>query len=197
MHWWIVLLIILAVVSIIMFVLYRMGNKLQNKQLAQKQQMIDAAQQQTMMIIDKKRLAMKDAGLPKIVLEQTPKRYHKSKMPIVKAKIGPQIMNFICDDAIFEELPTKCEVKAMVSGIYILSVKSTRGKKGVVEEETGKKKKGSFRSRMAKKQAEYQKQLNDELLAKKQNEAKAGKIKTKAEIKKEEAKAKKITDEIR
>lgn len=199
MKWWLVLLIIIAVVAVIMFILYKVGDKLQKKQLAQKQQMMDAAQQQTMMIVDKKLMPMKDAGLPKIVMEQTPKRYQKAKMPIVKAKIGPQIMNFICDDAIFDELPTKCEVKAMVSGIYILSVKSTRGKKATQQAaaEDGKKKKKSLRTRMAAKQAEYQRQLNDELLAKKQNEEKGLTKKSKAELKKEQEKAKKITDGIR
>jgi hypothetical protein len=199
MKWWLIMLIIIVVALVIMFVLYKVGDNLQKKQMTQKQQMMDAAQQQTMMIIDKKMMPMKDAGLPKIVLEQTPKKYHKAKMPIVKAKIGPQIMNLICDDAIFDEIPTKCEVKAMVSGIYIMSIKSTRGRKAAqpVEEETGKKKKkGSLRTRMAKKQAEYQRQLNDELLAKKQDEEKGIKKKSKEEIKKEKAKAKKITDGI-
>ena len=87
-------------------------------------------------------LPMTDAGLPKMVMEQTPKRYQKAKLPIAKVKVGPQIMNMICDDAIFDELPTRGEVKAMVSGIYIISVKSIRGKKVAQEEETGKKKKG-------------------------------------------------------
>lgn len=199
MKWWMIMLIILLVIVVVMIILYKLGDKLQKKQLNQKQQMLDAAQPQTMMIIDKKLLPMKDAGLPKIVMEQTPKRYQKAKLPIVKAKIGPQIMNFIADDAIFDELPTKCEVKAMVSGIYILSFKSTRSKKATqnAEEENGKKKKKSFRTKMAAKQAEYQRQLNDELLAKKQNEAKGIKTKSKAELKKEQARAKKITDGIK
>ena len=153
-----------------------------------------------MLIIDKKYLPMKDAGLPKMVMEQTPKKYHKAKLPIVKAKVGPQIMNFICDDAIFEDVPTKGEVKAMVSGIYIISVKSIRGKKknAVEEEEAGKKKKKKgFRQRMQQKQAEYQKQLNDELLAKKQNKEKGiNQEKTKEQIKKDKERAKKIKDGI-
>ncbi|MBQ9608186.1 MAG: hypothetical protein IJV15_01920 [Lachnospiraceae bacterium] len=198
MPWWGILLIILAVVAIALVVLYNVGNKLQQKQLDQKEQMAEAAQPATMLIIDKKYLPMKDAGLPKIVMEQTPKRYQKAKLPIVKAKVGPQIMNFICDDAIFEDLPTKGEVKAMVSGIYIVSVKSIRGKKkNTVEEETGKKKKKGFRQRMQQKQAEYQKQLNDELLAKKQNKEKGlDQKKTKEQIKKEKERAKKIKDGI-
>ena len=47
---------------------------------------------------------------------------------------------------------------------------------------------------MAAKQAEYQKQLNDELLARKQNKAKE---KSKEEIKKERERAKKIKDAIK
>ncbi len=195
MPWWSILLIVLAVIAILMFVLYKVGTNLQNKQMAQKEQMADAAQPMTMLIIDKKVLPMKDAGLPKIVMEQTPKKYQKAKLPIVKAKVGPQIMNFICDDAIFEDLPTKGEVKAMVSGIYILSVKSVRNKKNnAVEEETGKKKKKSFRQKMLARQAEYQKQLNDEILAKKQNKAKE---KTAEQIKKDKERAKKIKDDIK
>ncbi len=197
MPWWGIMLIVIAVAMIIMGILYTVGNKLQKKQLAQKEQMAEAAQPMTMLIIDKKYVPMKDANLPKIVMEQTPKRYQKAKLPIVKAKIGPQIMNLICDDAIYEQVPTKGEVKAMVSGIYILSVKSVRGKKNTpAEEENGKKKKKGFRQKMLKRQAEYQKQLNDEILAKSQNKAKH-KEKSKEEIKKEKERAKKISDGIK
>lgn len=196
MPWWGIVLIVLAVAFILLFVLYKVGDKLQKKQLAQKEQIADAAQPATMLIIDKKIMPLKDAGLPKMVMEQTPKRYQKAKLPIVKAKVGPQIMNFICDDAIFDDVQVKTEVKAMISGIYIISVKNVRTKKNqaVAEEENGKKKKKSFRTKMAAKQAEYQKQLNDELLARKQNKAKE---KSKEDIKKEKERAKKIKDAIK
>ena len=191
MKWWIVMLIIMAVALIILFVLYKIGNKLQSKQMAQKEQMAEAAQPMTMLVIDKKYLPMKDAGLPKIVMEQTPKRYQKAKLPIVKAKVGPQIMNFICDDAIFDEV-TKGEVKAMVSGIYILSVKSVRKKNQAVVEEENKKVKKGFGAKMRAKQAAYQKQLNDDIMAKAQNKAKNPE-KSKAEIKKEKQREKMIS----
>ncbi|MGN0436002.1 MAG: hypothetical protein ACI4D8_05165 [Wujia sp.] len=195
MKWWIILLIVIAVAILIMFILYKVGDKLQKKQIAQKEQMADAAQPVTMLVIDKKIIPMKDANLPKIVMEQTPKKYQKAKLPIVKAKIGPQIMNLICDDAIYDDVPTRGEVKAMVSGIYILSVKSVRRKNNaavVAEEETGKKKKG-FRNKMRQRQVEYQKQINDQILANKQNKA-AGKDKEMS--KKDQERAKKIKDEI-
>ena len=170
MAWWIWLIIILVIVIGIFVALYIVGNKMQKKQSAQKEMMKEQAQPVTMLVIDKKMLPMRDAGLPKIVMEQTPKRYQKAKMPIVKAKIGPQIMNLICDDGIHDQMPVRGEVKAMVSGIYIVQVKSVRGKAVPVEE--GKKK--SFGAKLRKKQTEYQKIMADDEKARKaEKEAKA------------------------
>ena len=80
-----------------------------------------------MLIIDKKRMRIKDAGLPQAVVDQTPKMMRRSKVPIVKAKVGPRIMTFMCDEKVFDMIPVKQEIRAMVGGIYILSVKSLRG----------------------------------------------------------------------
>ena len=198
MPWWLIMIIVIVVALAIMFVLYRDGDKLQKKQSAQREQMAEAAQPMNMLIIDKKMLPMKDAGLPKMVMEQTPKRYQKAKLPIAKVKVGPQIMNMICDDAIFDELPTRGEVKAMVSGIYIISVKSVRGKKVAQEEETGKKKKkGNWRTRMRKRQVEMQKQLNAEMLEKAKSKGKDKPVeKSKEELRREKERAKKISDKM-
>ena len=197
MPWWLIMIIVIVVALAIMFVLYRVGDKLQKKQSAQREQMVEAAQPMNMLIIDKKMLPMKDAGLPKMVMEQTPKRYQKAKLPIAKVKVGPQIMNMICDDAIFDELPTRGEVKAMGSGIYIISVKSVRGKKVAQEEETGKKKKGNWRTRMRKRQVEMQKQLNAEMLEKAKSKGKDKPVeKSKEELRREKERAKKISDKM-
>ena len=198
MPWWLIMIIVIVVALAIMFVLYRVGDKLQKKQSAQREQMVEAAQPMNMLIIDKKMLPMKDAGLPKMVMEQTPKRYQKAKLPIAKVKVGPQIMNMICDDAICDERPTRGEVKAMVSGIYIISVKSVRGKKVAQEEETGKKKKkGNWRTRMRKRQVEMQKQLNAEMLEKAKSKGKDKPVeKSKEELRREKERAKKISDKM-
>ena len=197
MPWWLIMIIVIVVALALMFVLYKVGDKLQKKQNTQREQMAEAAQPMNMLIIDKKMLPMKDAGLPKMVMEQTPKRYQKAKLPIAKVKVGPQIMNMICDDAIFDELPTRGEVKAMVSGIYIISVKSVRGKKVAQEEETGKKKKGNWRTRMRKRQVEMQKQLNAEMLEKAKSKGKDKPVeKSKEELRREKERAKKISDKM-
>ncbi len=198
MPWWLIMIIVIVIALALMFVLYKVGDKLQKKQSAQREQMAEAAQPMNMLIIDKKMLPMKDAGLPKMVMEQTPKRYQKAKLPIAKVKVGPQIMNMICDDAIFDELPTRGEVKAMVSGIYIISVKSVRGKKVAQEEETGKKKKkGNWRTRMRQRQVEMQKQLNTEMLEKAKSKGKDKPVeKSKEELRREKERAKKISDKM-
>ena len=124
----IVTLIIIAVLIIAITVLYFLGKKAQKKQAEQKEAIEAAKQSVSMLIIDKKRMKLKDAGLPQAVLEQTPKMMRRAKLPIVKAKVGPQILSLVCDEKIFDSVPVKKEVKAVVSGIYITDVKGLHGK---------------------------------------------------------------------
>ncbi len=143
----IVFFIILAILIATMIVLYFLGKKAQKKKEEQDEQIAAAAQTVTMLIIDKKKMAMKDAGLPAAVLEQTPKLMRRSKLPIVKAKVGPRVMTLIADEQIFDDIPIKKEVKATVSGLYITGV---RGLRGPLEKAPVKKK--GFRAKM---QAKY------------------------------------------
>ncbi len=139
--WGITLIVILCVLIIGAVALYFIGKKAQKKQ-AEQQEMLEANKQTvSMLIIDKKRLKIKDSGLPQMVIDQTPKLMRNSKMPIIKAKVGPQIMSLICDEKIFDSVPVKKEVKAVVSGIYVLGVKGLHGK----AEAQPQKKKGFFK----------------------------------------------------
>ncbi|MCM1087955.1 MAG: hypothetical protein NC318_08155 [Blautia sp.] len=146
--WQIVLLCILAVLIIGIVVLYFLGKKMQKKQEASQAQIDAMKQTVSMLIIDKKRMKLKDAGLPQAVLDQTPKLLRNSKLPIVKAKVGPQIMSLISEEKIFDSIPVKKEVKAVVSGIYITDVKGLHGKQAPVEQ----KKKGFFKRALEKAQ---------------------------------------------
>ena len=145
MKTWTIVLICIAVVLIAVIVLlYFLGKRAQKKQ-AEQQEMMEANKQTvSMLIIDKKRMKLRDAGLPQMVIDQTPKLMRGSKLPIVKAKVGPQIMSLISDEKIFESIPVKKEVKAVVSGIYILDVKGLHGK----SEKKPEKKKGFFKRAM-------------------------------------------------
>ncbi|MCR4650531.1 MAG: hypothetical protein K5662_02130 [Lachnospiraceae bacterium] len=124
----IIFLIVLAVIIVAMVLLYIFGKRAQKRQEEQKAQIEAAKQTVSMLIIDKKRMKLKDAGLPQAVIESTPKLMRGAKLPVVKAKVGPQIMTLICDEAIFNDVPVKKEVKAVVSGIYITGVKGLHGK---------------------------------------------------------------------
>ncbi len=122
-----VLLVILVIALVALAVLYFIGRKMEKRQVEQKQMMEAAAQTVSMLVIDKKKMKMKDANLPKMVYEQAPKYTRWMKLPVVKAKIGPKIMTLIADENVFAVLPVKTEVKVVVSGIYITAIKSVRG----------------------------------------------------------------------
>ncbi len=141
-----VLLIIVVILIALLVALYFIGTKAQKKQALQKEQMDAMAQTVSMLVIDKKRLKIKESGLPPVVIEQTPKYLRWTKLPIVKAKIGPKVMTLACDESVFQLIPVKREVKAVVSGIYITGVKSARG--GL---ETPPPKKKGFFKRLLKK----------------------------------------------
>lgn len=147
----IVILVILAILIITVLVLYFLGKKAQKKQAEQQEQINAAKQTVSMLIIDKKRMKIKESGLPQMVINQTPKLMRGSKLPIVKAKIGPQIVSLVCDESIFNNVPVKKEVKAVVSGIYITDVKGLHGKATVQNQ----KKEGFFKRalRMAQEKA--------------------------------------------
>lgn len=130
--WQIVLIVISVILLGAAIALYLFGKKAQKKKAAQDEQMAASAQTVSMLIIDKKKMRLKDAGLPAAVLEQTPKMLRRSKLPIVKAKVGPKVMTLICDGGIYDTIPTKKEVKAVVSGLYITGVKGLRGSNEVL-----------------------------------------------------------------
>lgn len=123
-----IVLIVIAVVLVVAFiVLTILGKKAQKRKEEQDEQIAAASQTVNMLIIDKKRMKLKDAGLPQQIIEQTPKLMRRSKLPVVKAKVGPRVMTLIADEQIFDEIPLKKEVKASVSGIYITAVRGIRG----------------------------------------------------------------------
>ena len=122
-------LIVLAVLLVGGIVaLYFAGKKAQKKQAEQQEALEANKQTVSMLIIDKKRMRLKDSGLPQMVIDQTPTYMRRSKLPILKVKVGPQIMTLICEERIFDSVPIKKEVKATVSGIYVMSVKGLHGK---------------------------------------------------------------------
>lgn len=150
----IVMLIILAALVALLIVLYLWGKKLQKRQDESREKMEETKQYVSMLVIDKKMLPIKESGLPQAAIDQTPKLMRRSKLPIVKARVQGKIMTFIADNDVYPVIPVRKEVKATISGLYIMDVRAIRG----TLDQPPKKKK--WYEKLRRKADDAQKQLN-------------------------------------
>lgn len=171
--WVVVMLVVIVLLVAALVALSIYGKKLQERQESSQKELEAASQNVKLLVIDKKQMKFKDSGLPAIVLEQVPKYMRGRKVPIVKAKIGPRIMSLICEEKIFEQIPVKKEIRATISGIYIMDVKGLRANLEATPKR--KKKFGEKMRERAEKQSKKLKQKRIEL----EQETKSGKKKNK------------------
>ena len=150
---WIVLIVTTVVLIGLFIGLSILGKKMQKKQEESDAAMHEGAQLVSIFVIEKMRKKLIDAGLPDIVVEQTPKYLRRSKIPVVRAKVGPKVAILMCDEKAFNLIPEKKEVKVLLNGIYIVEAKSARG--GLVAPPAKK----SFRQKL---QDKYQKLRKEE-----------------------------------
>ncbi len=123
---YIISIVVIAGCVVMMLLLWR-SNKKQEKQRDEQQAIIDeAARPCSMLVIDKKKVRLKDADLPQEIKDNTPWYGKRAKVPVVKVKVGPKVMNMIADNDIFDLIPVKKEIKAFVAGIYITDVRGLR-----------------------------------------------------------------------
>ena len=108
-------------------VLYHVAKKSSSEDRKQQEQIEAAKQSVTFLVLDKKRLKLKDSKLPQQVIDGTPWYLRRSKLPIVMVRFNGQVMRMISDEAIFDLIPVGKEVRATVSGLYITDVKGIRG----------------------------------------------------------------------
>lgn len=148
--WLIAVLIILGIILIALVAILIYGRKLQKKSEASQAEIRASAQTISILVIDKKRMKLKEAGFPQVVIDQTPKYMRGAKVPVVKAKAGPKVMSMLCDEKIFDLIPVKKEIRATINGIYIIDVKGLRG--GLEVKKTKKKFMDKVRDRVSKKQ---------------------------------------------
>ena len=125
--WAQILVVVLILVIIAVVALYFYGSKLQRRQVEQEEMLELMEQTVSILVIDKKIMPIKEAALPPQVLEQTPWYMKRAKVPVVKAKIGKNIMVLMAENKAYEVLPVKTEAKVVLSGMYIREVKSVRG----------------------------------------------------------------------
>lgn len=124
METWMIWAIWIVVIGAALAGLYFWGKKLQKKYDEQQQLVNQYKQPVQIFVLDKKKDKPDNLKLPKQVREQLPKMYRKRKMPVVIAKIGPQIQTFLCDDTVYNTIPVKKQIKVEVAGIMIVNVLS-------------------------------------------------------------------------
>ncbi|HCT65552.1 MAG TPA: hypothetical protein DIC60_09870 [Lachnospiraceae bacterium] len=117
-----IIIIAAVVVAVALGVMFYLGKKNYAKNL-EAQSFINQYKMVTpILVIDKRFERPTTENLPKNIYEKLPKSAHIRKMPIVKAKVGPQITTLMCDKRIYDNLAVKKTVKVELAGIYISSI---------------------------------------------------------------------------
>ncbi|MDR3239558.1 MAG: hypothetical protein LBT44_05675 [Clostridiales bacterium] len=132
----VIVFIVLAALGVGLYFLNRWASQ---KMIEQQNVLQKAKQQVTIFVIDKKKEKPIDSSLPKEVKSKLPKMYRFMKAPLVKAKIGPQIMTLMCEPKVFEVLPVKKSVRVELAGIYIAEMKGMKSKREMKELAKAKK----------------------------------------------------------
>ncbi|MCI8632347.1 MAG: hypothetical protein HFE64_02545 [Lachnospiraceae bacterium] len=143
---------VIIIIALVLVGLYFLGKKMQKKQAASMQIVEQNKQTISALIIDKKKIRISQANMPKSVMEQVPKRMRFQKVPLVKVKVGPQILTMFSDKQVFEALPVKKIVKLEVSGGYIMSFNTAKKGEKKVEFE----RKLTWREKLANKVSDMQ-----------------------------------------
>ncbi len=116
------LIIIAVVVVLILAVMYYFNRKNLGK-MTQAQDFINQNKTTVQIfVIDKKMEKPTPSNLTKAIYEQLSKTSKMRKMPLVKAKVGPQIATLMCDKSVYQVIPVKKTIKVELAGIYIVKV---------------------------------------------------------------------------
>lgn len=116
-----IILLVLLVIAGIIFILYKKFIVPKTKQYDD--MMKQYKQTMSIFIISKTKGKLVDENVPKSIIDQIPKLLRGRKFPLVKAKIGPQIVTLIADERIYEKIPVKKMVKADIAGMYLVDIK--------------------------------------------------------------------------
>ena len=144
MHWMWNVAMIVAIIAIIVAAVFYFLNKWAGKKNAQQQDMVNQHKQTTsIFVIDKKKEKITTAHFSQAIIDQMPRMAKMMKTPLVKVKVGPQIMTMLCDEAVFAALPVKKTVTVEVAGAYIVGMKGLKTKMEMQELRNARRKDGA------------------------------------------------------
>jgi hypothetical protein len=117
-----ILIIVSIILAVAVCVIFYVGKKNYAKNI-EAQSFINQYKMVTpILVIDKRYEKPSEQNLPKNIYEKLNKTAKLRKMPIVKAKVGPQITTLLCDKNIYDNLAVKKTVKVELAGIYISNI---------------------------------------------------------------------------
>ena len=126
MEWW-HLYIVLGIVIVALIGVFLFFRKKVKSRLEQQQSMVEQHKMSVqILVLEKRKDKVANANIPKNVIEQIPKIYKIRKVPLVKAKVGPQVMDLLCDEAVFDKLPEKKTVQVDLAGIFIAGIRQKK-----------------------------------------------------------------------
>lgn len=127
MEWWVLYSIVGVVIGVLVAGYYILKKRVQKNLTAQKELVDKHKITANILILEKRMDKIQNAQIPKDIISQMPKIYKFRKMPIVRAKIGPQVMDLLCEKEVFDKLPDKKSVNVELAGIYIAGISKGKG----------------------------------------------------------------------
>jgi len=119
---WLGYLIVLVVI-VGLFIGYKILKKRMAKRVESQKALVNQHKVTTsIFVIEKKKAKLTDAKLPKQIVDQIPRIYKLRKMPLVIAKVGPQIVTLLCEEDVFKKIPDKKNVRVDLAGIFIVGI---------------------------------------------------------------------------
>jgi hypothetical protein len=126
MEWWHLYIILAVVLGGLLAGFFYIRKRMKRK-MQEQQSMVDQHKIATsILVLEKRRDKVTNANIPKSVLSQIPAVYKIKKVPLVKAKIGAQVMDLLCDEDVFDKLPERKSVRVDMAGIFIASIKQNK-----------------------------------------------------------------------
>ncbi|MDR0999269.1 MAG: hypothetical protein LBL96_00450 [Clostridiales bacterium] len=126
-----IILLVFLIVAALGVGLYFLNRWASKRMVESEEQMARVKQTVSIFVIDKKKDKPMNSNLPKEVKSKLPAFYRFLKVPLVKAKVGPQIVTLMADAKVFEALPVKKNVKIELAGIYISGMQGMKTKKEI------------------------------------------------------------------
>lgn len=122
-----IIYIVLFLVAGIVAALYFYYKRVAQRKYAEQQELLKQHKQTvSILVIDKKKERLSPEHIPAAMYEKLPRIAKLKKMPLVKAKVGNQVVTLLCDEKVFEEIPNKKMVRVEVGGIYIVGIKKDK-----------------------------------------------------------------------